>query len=251
MARTRTKHFVPYNHAVRIVQEKGIRHRNEYWRWHRKEKPNYLPKHPHNHYKEWTSWNDFLGNQNTFVKNTKKKKKLSHIEGGWRPYWDAVRWAQAFAKKHNITNSDQWKTMYSELNVPDDIPQYPYQVYDEFKWTVWLGKNLEAKIANATSNIGIFAFHHVKGQPQNVIRMMVWKDGYHSMLSKINDYDLDLPIPKCMWVLTNDAMTYADSLLKHHGHQRGNDWIVPNPGALLWGMMDCEMYIHNKERRND
>lgn len=56
-----------YEEAAEIVQGLRIQSRSEYVKWHREFDPDRLPRYPHRTYiKEWTSWNDFLGNDNKF-----------------------------------------------------------------------------------------------------------------------------------------------------------------------------------------
>lgn len=248
MARPRSKHFVPYDKAKQFVKEASIRNRDHYWKWHKETNPNYLPRHPHNHYEEWISWNDFLGNANSFDK-TRSKRIGEEYKKKWRPYWDAVRWSQAFCKKHNITSEVQWIKRYEELDIPKDIPKRPYHAYNDegFSWFTWLGKTVEAQVANAQSNIAFIAFHHVAGEPPNVIKMKVWKDGYVSMLNNLEAMHLDKPSPKCMWKMDKGAIEFTERMLHQHGHNRGDSYVIPNINALLWSMMDLEIYQYKKQ----
>jgi hypothetical protein len=160
----------------------------------------------------------------------------------WRNYWEAVRFAQTVAEKHNITTGPMWKEKYKELNLPPDIPRHPEIVYDGFSWKVWLNKTVQAKIETARSDVSIICFHHVKDEPSNVIKMKVWKDGYVSMMNEVKDSELDEPNPKCVWKNEEGAIDYTIKTLKQHGSQVGDTYIITNMSALIWDMMELEIY---------
>ncbi len=55
----KSKHYLNFRDASRIVREAGIRNSKEYLRW--KDRPVTLPSRPEYFYKEWITWKEFLG----------------------------------------------------------------------------------------------------------------------------------------------------------------------------------------------
>ena len=118
--------YVPYDAACIIIQALGgVTSRAKYWKWYDKAKPPHLPKYPNRTYPEWTSWNHFLGVDNSFEKELKKKRAIT------RPYWEAVRWVQA----QGYTDQFDYKKHYEAGDVPSDIPKAPNAFYPE--WQGW------------------------------------------------------------------------------------------------------------------
>lgn len=52
-------HYVSYEKAKQLTARAKIRHANEFLKW--KNRPACIPAQPKLHYDEWTSWEDFLG----------------------------------------------------------------------------------------------------------------------------------------------------------------------------------------------
>ncbi len=55
----KSKHYLNYRDASRVVREAGIKNSKEYLKW--GERPVHLPSRPEYFYKEWNGWKDFLG----------------------------------------------------------------------------------------------------------------------------------------------------------------------------------------------
>jgi hypothetical protein len=55
----KSRYYLNYRDASRVVREIGIKNSKEYLRW--KERPSNLPSRPEYFYKEWKDWKDFLG----------------------------------------------------------------------------------------------------------------------------------------------------------------------------------------------
>jgi hypothetical protein len=55
----KSRYYLNYRDASRVVREIGIKNSKEYLRW--KERPANLPSRPEYFYKEWNGWKDFLG----------------------------------------------------------------------------------------------------------------------------------------------------------------------------------------------
>lgn len=167
--------FVPLKYAILIVQDHQIKSRSQYWKWHRKNKIQYMPRYPNRVYYDWEGWNIFLGQANSFDKT---KAQAKHYRG----YWEAVRWAQKAAKQHNIQSKREWVQFHKDGNVPNDIPRYPDSEYSEFAgkgWPVWLGKDLTGKMMSEQQAPQLFAImqYTTNSQPANMIVARLFKGG--------------------------------------------------------------------------
>lgn len=148
------REYFPYPVACLTVHELHLNSRNDYIWWHKRHKPKSLPRFPNRVYQtEWISWNEYLGNHNRFEKIQQKN---------YRPFWEAVKWAQQFSADHNLNTSADWIRLTRGKNIlPDDIPVYPEQSYkEEWKgngWGTWLGTGIRGKLIAAYQNVRLLA----------------------------------------------------------------------------------------------
>ena len=211
--------------------------RAQYDRWYKVHKPAFLPARPYRIY-EGFSWNTFLNTTNSF------EKTLARVKGEVKTYrtmWEAIRWAQAQAKHHNITTEKQWKTWYDEHEVPDDIPKYPTHVYEEFPgWKVWLGKHVTAHLETVKSGqISVLALHHVAKQPTNVVVFRVWTGGMGEISSFLPDQEgSDLGKIVKLYKFEHALMPKAIGVMENHATRQGDWWICTNLHQILWELMD-------------
>lgn len=164
--------FVSFHHAKQIVREHEITSRKQYWDW-IDSGIAYMPKQPNRVYADWVSWNDFLGVNNVWEANGYKP-------GNYRPYWEAVRWAQAVAVKNELKTMKEWLAWYGENkeSIPDNIPKRPDAYYDEWAgWGTWLGTTIKGNIMTAENAHGILALVVQKGHANNVITLRVERGG--------------------------------------------------------------------------
>ena len=169
----RNTKFVSFHHAMQMVREVGIASRKQFWDWIDSEGIAYIPKQPPRVYKEWVSWNHFLGVTNSWEAN-------GYTPGNYRPYWDAVRWSQAVANKNDLDTMKKWLAWYGDNkdNIPDNIPKRPDAYYDEWAgWGTWLGTTIKGKIMTEKNAHGILALVVQKGHANNVITMRIEKGG--------------------------------------------------------------------------
>ena len=187
MQRRRRANWLKYDQAARIAKEAGCVSRKSYWDWHAAARPNNIPKMPQRVYKEWTTWGEFLGTNNTFQ---------IYEKGSYRKYWEAVRWAQKTCKQHGLTRSLDWLHYYdeNEATIPKDIPKNAHYHYKEdwLGWATWLGSDLEAKIMSAREELAVFGICTQSWTPANVVRVLIAQDGYTSMMEKVEDQNLTL-----------------------------------------------------------
>lgn len=212
------KRWVPYDAAKTIVQEwGGITSRSKYWKWHDKEKPPHLPKYPNRVYPEFKGWNDYLGVDNSFEREKNRKKKLT------RPFWEAVRWAQAQGYK----TSHEYKDAYTRGEVPDDIPKQPESFYKaEWKgWGVFLGTNIRSRVMSKSEDLGILVLCTIKNQAGNMFEVVVDDNGIASMQQRLAAR-ADLQPFKAYYYRDEDKVIVQKILEKHASNQGGNVYIA-------------------------
>ena len=176
--RTKNQVFVPYHVALEIMKGVPVGTRAEYWKWYEVERPLYLPKHPNKAYEEWEGWNAFFRNTNSFEKTLERNKGEVRV---YRQYWDAVRWAQAYAKERGISSRREWFAEFDDSVIPSDIPKWPDRIYEGFSWVVWLGKTVVTRVESASAVVVVMSLHNVVGGSSNEVVMRVWREGYGSL----------------------------------------------------------------------
>ena len=233
------KHFVPYHTAKQYVNEHAphVKSRKQYIKWHKTHNPGFLPVWPHRVWEDF-SWNDFLNTTNSFEKTL--NKRIGKVKR-YRNMWEAIRWAQAQAKHHNITTQQEWIQWYEEHEVPDDIPKRPTHVYEEFPgWMVWLGKTAQAHVTTAKEGqVSVLALHHVANQPKNVVIFKVWSGG----MSEIQDFcpdqhGSDLGKIVKLYKFEQEMMPKVVGIMQNHASQQGDWWICTNLHEILWELME-------------
>ena len=185
MQRRRRANWLKYDQAARLAREAGCTSRKTFWDWHAAARPNNIPKMPQRVYKEWTTWGEFLGTTNVFQKYEK---------GSYRPYWEAVRWAQKLCKEQNLTRSIDWLHYYdaNESGIPKDIPKNAHYHYKEDwqGWATWLGSNVETKLESAKKELAVFALTTQSWTSPNVIRVVVANSGMAELGEIVREDDL-------------------------------------------------------------
>lgn len=157
--RPRSQQYLSYAEAREFVRSELIPSRNKYDEWWERNKPKTIPHFPYRTYKDdWISWGDFLGNNNEFVLNSKKR---------WRRLEEAALWVHSL----KIQNYNRW-IEYCRVNpLPADIPARPDLVYNGWKsWNHWLGsKPVEALEAiKEQQKVQVYYIIHEAGVPENV-----------------------------------------------------------------------------------
>jgi hypothetical protein len=110
--------YMEYNELVKYIKPFNIKSNSE-WNnyWKTNNKPHNIPSCPQNTYKEWVSWNRFLGT----------KEKVPFVS-----YQDAER----FAIELNLKKMSEWMEWF-KINKPDGIPSSPQTVYKNNGWVSW------------------------------------------------------------------------------------------------------------------
>ena len=167
--RPKNTDYLSYEEAREFVRGEMIPSRSKYLEWWERNKPKSIPRFPYRVYKEWTSWNDYLGNDNEFSAKTSR---------AWRPFDDAVQ----FVQKLKIESYPKWMEYCREhrAEMPEDIPSRPDLVYPQWRtWPYWLG-NKPIEIVNAAVEARknhIFFVIHDQDVPENVFTFGVEQGG--------------------------------------------------------------------------
>lgn len=223
--------FPPFHTARQAALELNLQSRNAYIDWHKKHNPPYLPRYPNRVYKEFVSWNDWLGTRNSFAPLEKKV---------FRPYWEGVKWAQQYAADNDLNTMQDWIEHLKKdgVVIPDDIPRRPDIQYEDFKgngWPVWLGKDVRSKLKAARVNTHIFAIcsYWNLSVPRNMYAFVHAKNGVAEMKEKI-DRVKDLVVFRAYWWDEDQADAVHD-LFKRFARDEGDGkMFVPNLNALMF-----------------
>lgn len=249
MAGRRRKYYLTYEMAkehIREVQKKlGVTFsRQLYIDWHHFHKPTFLPGRPYRVYKDWVSWNDFLGNNNKFGGPDKSN---------YVPYWEAVRWAQKYCKKNKITTINKWQSWYKEVGLPENIPKRPDQIYEDFwengGWTTWLGKNVRAVMKSEKEEVGLLAICTISSEPKNVLEVVIAKDGINH-LKEILERRGNLTVLK-IYRHEVELQDAVKAIFDRFTYDRGGMvYMVPNVNELLFELSNILLlYTGNNAAR--
>lgn len=219
------KNFLPYLEARDFIQGELIPSRGKYIEWWDINKPKALPRFPYRVYKEWTTWNDFLGTDNKFQTVGKK----------WRSIDEAVVWVHA----QKIGSYKQWMDFCKEQKdkLPADIPPRPDLVYEKWRsWNHWLGNKpkeaVEAK--RDAERIKIFYIIRYNDVPGNVFTFGIEEGGISAMKERWEREKF--VIIKMFWyeqakaiVIKNIVDTLSTS---YQGDERQR--VTPNIFDIIW-----------------
>lgn len=173
--RPKNVNYLPWEEARAFVHNEMIPSRGKYEEWWQRNKPKTIPRFPYRVYKEFTTWNDFLGTSNQFGVKIGTK---------WRPFGEAVKWAQTL----NIKTYEEWLDFIrNKENLPADIPARPDLVYKEWRtWGYWLGNTPANKVlaAQETQKVAIFYIIHERNVPLNVFTYDVEPLGLSALKSR-------------------------------------------------------------------
>jgi len=114
----------PFIKARKYVRDLEFQNTNKYRAWAKSDqKPQDIPAAPKRVYREFTDWEDWLGN--------KDRKQKSYLN-----YFETKKWVQ-FEK---ISSGTIWKKLASQNKIPKNIPKAPDKYYKEWEgWPKFLG----------------------------------------------------------------------------------------------------------------
>lgn len=172
--RKRNENFLSWEEAREFMHSEMIPSRTKFMEWWDRNKPKAIPRFPYRVYKEWTSWNDFLGTNNEF-----KKKP-----GKYRPLEEACLWVH----KQKIETYQQWLDWCKEQKeadtMPADIPTRPDLVYKNWRsWGHWLGNKPTAvvEVKQEAQKLAVYYIIHYDGVPDNVFEFGVEPGGLNAL----------------------------------------------------------------------
>lgn len=236
--------YPPFNTARQHAHELAFKSSVQYLKWHKENNPAYLPRYPNRVYtKEFVSWNDFLGTQNSFNQNHSKQ---------WRPYWEAVKWSQKNAAEHNINTGPEWLAWCKNSGkLPEDIPQTPESVYDEFRgngWSVWLGQDVRAKLiaASVITHLFVICSNGNLAIPGNYYNIIHAPTGEKELKDKLAEHR-DMKVYRGYKWDPEQAETVS-KLIDAMGTNMGEGmYFFPNLNALLFELDSILEWVNIKK----
>ncbi len=164
MGRRKDHTLVSYSEASGWSQDEYIGSRKQYWAWIDREQPQGLPKYPNRVYAEWSSWPDFLNNDNEFANANPHQ---------YRPWNEAL----AYGHASGILTGKEW---FAYGKHPDDIPVRPDLVYRSKGWKGWysfLGTGPHAiahkvSAAQQAEQMAVLAVIYRPGDDYNMVRVV-------------------------------------------------------------------------------
>ncbi len=224
----RKSKYPPYHQARATAIDLALASANKYREWHKENKITYLPAYPERVYKDWVSWNDFLGNQNVFKGELKQEV---------RPYWDAVKWAQEFASIHDLDTIQDWSNYWKEHReeLPSDIPLSPDSKYMEWvNWGVWLGTDIRSRLLTAKMNTGLLCIcsRHSLSVPGNMFTIIQAEKGEVELRSTLTR-DRELRVVRC-YKMEGEIKDQIMETIKKHARHDSRGWFCENVNNLLF-----------------
>ena len=219
---------LPYDEAVAFVHDQCIGSRKQYIDWHDSNKPKKLPKYPNRVYKEWVSWNEWLGTDNTFD----NKRRY------YRPLAEAIVWVH----KLGLSSQQGWfEFAKGRDNVPEDIPTRPDLVYDDWmSWSHWLGnkpKQIEAQRKVVEESIIFYIIQEQEYADRNtVFTFGVEKGGRSGLKAR---WDMKKFRVMRMYRYEEQLMDRAWQIIQHYStkfYGAEDVRIVTNINQLLWDL---------------
>ena len=172
----RPRKTLPFEEAKKIVHAERIESVAQYKKWYDLNRPAGLPRRPDRAYHSdgFTSWNDFLGNDNPFP----------IVRMKFRPFNEA----RAFAQSLNISTRGEWFKMCDSGKKPDDIPRRPDLYYrNKNEWISWgnfLGVTITARAETVAQTNTIFFIIYNPKAAKDYFRCGLTNGG----VSSLNDF---------------------------------------------------------------
>lgn len=170
--RPRNKNFLPWAEAREFIRSEMIPSRGKFQEWWDRNKPKTIPRYPYRVYKEWTTWNDFLGNENAFNEKIGTK---------WIPLDEAIPIIHPLKIK---TYAEWMEFVKIPGNLPPNVPARPDLVYDKWRsWNHWLG-NKVVEVVQAkqeAQKTQVYYIIHETDAPGNVLTFGVETGGVASL----------------------------------------------------------------------
>lgn len=208
--------------------------REEWWAWWDRNEPAGIPRNPHRVYlNDWTSWNDWLDNDNEFVIKEK---------GNWRNYFAAMKYVHS----RKFENKPGYKAAVEEDDWPEDIPRCPQVVYSEWdSWSTWLGVTLRSRIKVMEEIDQYMAICTIGGLSANIVKVLIARGGMDDLKRQLEDAG-NLRIYKMyMWDPSSSEEVMA--LFDHAGTDHGNgEYHIHHMHSLMFELDNILMMYRAK-----
>lgn len=220
-----------YQEAIIVLAPEMIPSRSKYDEWWLKNKPAQLPRFPYRAYaKDWVSWNDFLGNNNTFTAKSAHK---------WRPFGEALKYTATL----KIPTFEKWLE-YARQDppmLPSDIPSRPDLVYKNHwrSWGHWLGTLNELPAIVRTRQLArsqVYYILHDPDRPQNVLKFGIEANGLTAIKRR---WERDkFEIVRLYWVddTNTDLVKQIVDMYSMPYHGDDHERIAPNVWMIISGI---------------
>lgn len=236
----RKGNFLPFERAREIVRDMKFRSTKDFIEWKKTSNWKNIPRVPDRVYADkWQGWNDFLGTNNIFGGAQLKKY--------FRPYWEALAWAQRYAADNDINSAREWWIAHDRGEVPEDIPKFPEKIYGDWDgWDTWLGKSLRAKlIAEKNDSVELIALCYTTWQPRNIIIVVHAKGGWSELKEHVEVKDQRL-VPFKMYIVngSEEKKKFLQIVEMFASKERsgGGEYLIHNMSSLLFEL-DMEFDI--------
>lgn len=220
--------FLSYEKAREFVRSELIPSKAKYDDWYVENKPHNIPRLPHRVYKEWTTWMDFLGTENTWGGG---KQGTS-----WRSLEEATIWAHTI----NMKSRAEWFAWVKlPGNLPADVPARPDMYYKHWVgWNHFLGNKLtDAALAQQdVKKVQIFFLIRYPDVPGNVLTIGVEPMGITGMRERWERKNYD--IIGLFWFDEQKADQMQQYIRNKSTPYLGDDRqrIFPNVWDFVWDM---------------
>lgn len=181
--RGRPRVNVSFVEARELVRAEALGSKTEYDRWWLYNRPTMIPKRPDRAYKkEWTNWNDFLGNNNPYP----------WIKRKYRSFKEARAWARNLGLK----TLAEWAEYTRRPDFPNDVPKRPDYYYRKsnewFTWPDFLGTKVKDRIGSLKETDHIIYLIKYNELPLNVYTVGVTNEGLSSILHRQQQYGFQI-----------------------------------------------------------
>lgn len=224
------KDWIPFPDAREIIRKEQIHSQKAWARWWNLNQPPRIPKYPNRTYKDFVSWNDWLGNNNTFNGNSPQKR--------WRSYQEAT----VFARSIKVYSQQEWLQWIAdnENSFPTDIPRRPETHYkDWISWFHFLGKHPSERLKDLQEEQDptIFYVYHEDADAPNVFRVGIDPKGPGGILDKWK-IEPTFRVIRMFRYHKRHGTDITETLKRYSTPQWGeeNVRIVPNLPELLWAL---------------
>jgi len=178
-----SSNYLPWEEAREYIRNEHIPSRGKYEEWWDTNKPKVVPRFPYRAYaKNWISWNDFLGANNTFAPKA---------AANWIPMTEAMK----FVHPLRLETQADWLEFVKTNKKPARIPNRPDLTYKEWKgWAHWLGQDIVKALERKQQlrQSPVYFIIHERGFPDNVLTIGSDPHGLPSFYKKYVEHKFDI-----------------------------------------------------------